>query len=35
MLVGDYQVAVVDVDEGALEGPVKSGTHPNEFLVKN
>ena len=33
-LVGDYQVAVVDVDEGVLEGSDVSGTHLNGFLVK-
>ena len=34
-LVGDHQVAVVDIDEGVLEGSNMSGTHLNEFLVKN
>ena len=34
-LVGDKQVAVVDVDEGVLEGSDMSGTHLNGFLVKN
>ena len=34
-LVGDHQVAVVDVDEGVLEGSDMSGTHLNGFLVKN
>ena len=41
-LVGDHQVAVVhvdevavvDVDEGVLEGSDMSGTHLNGFLVK-
>ena len=33
-LVGDYQVAVVDVDEGVLEGSDVSETHLNGFLVK-
>ena len=41
-LVGDHQVAVVhvdevavvDEDEGALEGSDMSGTHLNGFLVK-
>ena len=31
-LIGDHQVAVVDVDEGVIEG---SGTHLNGLLVKN
>ena len=35
LLVGDHQDAVVDVDEGVLEGSDMSGTHPNGFLVKN
>ena len=35
LLVEDHQVAVVDVDEGVLEGPDMSGTHLNGFLVKN
>ena len=30
-----HQVAVVDVDEGVLEGSDMSGTHLNGFLVKN
>ena len=34
-LVGDHQVAVVNVDEGVLEGSKMSGTHLNGFLVKN
>ena len=34
-LVGDHQVAVVDINEGVLEGPDMSGTHLNGFLVKN
>ena len=42
LLVGDHQVAVVDVDavavvdvdEGVLEGSHVSGTHLNGFLVK-
>ena len=34
-LVGDPQVAVVDVDEGVLEGSDINGTHLNGFLVKN
>ena len=34
-LVGDYHVAVVDVDEGVLEGSGMSRTHLNGFLVKN
>ena len=33
--VGDHHVAVVDIDEGILEGSNMSGTHPNGFLVKN
>ena len=33
-LVGDYQVAVVVVDEGVLEGSDMSGIHLNGFLVK-
>ena len=33
-LVGDNQVAVVDVDEGVLEGSNMSWTHLNGFLVK-
>ena len=28
-LVGDYQVTVVDIDEGVLEGSNMSGTHLN------
>ena len=35
LLVGDHQVAVVDVNEGVLEGSDMSGTHFNGFLVKN
>ena len=36
-LVGDHhhQVAVVDVNEGVLEGFDMSGTHLNGLLVKN
>ena len=34
-LVGDHQVAVVDIDEGVLEGSDVSGTGLNGFLVKN
>ena len=34
-LVGNLQVAVVDVNEGVLEGSNMSGTHLNGFLVKN
>ena len=34
-LVGDHQVAVVDVDEGVLEGSDMSGTHFYGLLVKN
>jgi len=42
LLVGDHQVAVVhvdevavvDVNEGVLEGSDMSGTHLNGFLVK-
>ena len=34
LLVGDNQVAVVDVDEGVLEWSDMSGTHINGFLVK-
>ena len=34
LFVGDYQVAVVDVDEGVLEGSDMSGIHLNGFLVK-
>ena len=33
-LVGDPQVAVVDVNEGVIEGFDMSGTHLNGFLVK-
>ena len=33
-LVGDHQVAVVDVDEGILEGSDMAGTYLNGFLVK-
>ena len=43
LLVGDHQVAVVhvdevavvDVNEGVLEGSDMSGTYLNGFLVKN
>ena len=43
LLVGDHQVAVVDVDEvvvvdvdeGVLEGSDMSGTRLNGFLLKN
>ena len=34
LLVGDHQVAVVNVDEGVLEGSHMSETHLNGFLVK-
>ena len=34
-LVGDHQVAVVDVDEGVLEGSNMSVAHLNGYLVKN
>ena len=34
-LVGDHQVAIVDVDMGVLEGSNMSGTHLNGFFVKN
>ena len=34
LLVGDHQVAVVDIDEGVLEGSDMSGTYLNRFLVK-
>ena len=34
-LVGDHQVAVVDIDEVVLEGSDVSGTRLNGFLVKN
>ena len=34
-LIGDHQVAVVDVDEGVLEGSDMSVTHLNDFLAKN
>ena len=33
--VGDHQVAVVNVDEGVLEGSDMPGTRLNGFLVKN
>ena len=33
-LVGDHQVAVVDVDEDVLEGSDMSGTHLNGFLME-
>ena len=32
-LVGDHQVAVVDIDEGVLEGSDISGIHLNGFLA--
>ena len=35
LLVGDHKVAVVDVDEGVLEGSDMSGTRLKGFLVKN
>ena len=35
LLVGDYQDAVVDVNEGVLGGFDMSGTHLNGFIVKN
>ena len=35
LLVGDHQVAVVDVDEGVLKGTDMSGTLLNEILEKN
>ena len=38
LLVGDHQVAVVDVDEGVLgvlEGSDMCGTRLNGFLAKN
>ena len=35
LLVGDHQDAVVDVDEGVLEGSDMSWTRLNGFLVKN
>ena len=35
LLVGDHQVAVVDVDEGVLEGSNIPGTPLNGFLVTN
>ena len=31
-LVGDHQVAVVDVDEGVLEGSDMAGTYPCEKI---
>ena len=34
-LVGDHQVAVVDADEGVLEGSDMSGNHLIGFFVKN
>ena len=34
-LVGDHQVAVVDVDEGVLEGSGMSVTLFNGLLMKN
>ena len=33
--VGEHHVAVVDVDEGVLEGSDMSGTYLNGFLVEN
>ena len=33
-LVGDHQVAVVDIDDGVLEGSDMSGTRLNGFLEK-
>ena len=33
--VGDYQVEVVNVDDGVLEGSDMSETNLNGFLVKN
>ena len=35
LLVGDHQVAVVDVDEGVLLGSDMSGTNLKGFLMKN
>ena len=35
LLLWDHHVAVVDVDEGVLEGSDMSGTRLNGFLVKN
>ena len=35
LLVGDIQDAVVNVNEGVLEGSGMSGTHLYGFLVKN
>ena len=34
-LVGDHQVAVVNIDEGVLEGSDVSGTRLTGNLVKN
>ena len=34
-LVGDHQVAVVDVYEGVLKGSDMSGTNLNGFPLKN
>ena len=34
-LLGDHQVAVVDVDEVVLKWSDMSGTNLNGFLVKN
>ena len=34
-MTNSLAVAVVDVDEGVLEGSDMSGTHLNGFLVKN
>ena len=33
--VGDCQVAIVNIDEGVLEGSDMSGTNLIGFLVKN
>ena len=34
-LVGDHQVAVVDVDEDVLEGSDMSRTHLNGYFMNN
>ena len=34
-LVGDHQVAVVDLDDGVLEGSDMPGENFNGFLVKD
>ena len=34
-LVGDHQVVIVEAGECVLEGSDMSGTHLQEFLVKN